>query len=147
MSNMLDEANATSKGEFVRQAIRFYISYLHQKKSIDFISPLLANTIKSEIESVENNISEMLFKVAVELAILNNLNAVDCNCNMETLSELRNSCANVVVQNNGIINFEKAYEWQKTGIEDSPLSGCVPCMRADSLPILRHVMHCIKRPL
>lgn len=109
---MLDEANATSKGEFVRQAIRFYISYLHQKKSIEFISPLLANTIKSEIESVENNISEMLFKVAVELAILNNLNAVDCNCDIETLSALRNSCANVVAQNNGIINFEKTYEWQ-----------------------------------
>lgn len=112
MSNMLDEANATSKGEFVRQAVRFYISYLYQKKSIDFISPLLANTIKSEIESVENNISEMLFKVSVELAILNNLNAVDCNCDIETLSALRNSCANVVAQNNGIINFEKAYEWQ-----------------------------------
>lgn len=112
MENMLNEANATSKGEFVRQAIRFYISYLRQKKSIDFISPLLANTIKSEIESVENNISEMLFKVAVELAILNNLNAANCNCDMKTLNALRNSCANAVVRNNGIINFEEAYEWQ-----------------------------------
>lgn len=112
MESMLDDANATSKGDFVRQAIRFYIAHLHQKKSLDFISPLLANTIKSEIESVENNMSEMLFKVAVELAILNNLNAVDCNCDMETLSALRNSCANVVAQENGILKFEDAYDWQ-----------------------------------
>lgn len=44
-------------------------------------------------------------------------------------------------------NVKKPMNGKKTGIEDSPLSGCVPCMRADSLPILRHVMHCIKRPL
>ena len=109
---MLDEANATSKGEFVRQAIRFYISYLHQKKSIDFISPLLANTIKSEIESVENNISEMLFKVAVELGILSNVTAFYNKCGESVISDLRKSCSEVIAQNNGIISFEEAYEWQ-----------------------------------
>lgn len=112
MNNMLDEANATSKGEFVRQAIRFYISYLHQKKSIDFISPLLANTIKSEIESVENNISEMLFKVAVELGILSNITAFYNDCGKNVISGLRENCSKVIAQNNGIINFEEAYDWQ-----------------------------------
>lgn len=112
MSNMLKEANATSKGEFVRQAIRFYISYLHQKKSMDFISPLLADAIKSEIESVEQNLSEMLFKIAVELGILSNITAFYNDCGENVISDLRESCSKVIAQNNGIINFEDAYDWQ-----------------------------------
>lgn len=70
MTEMLDTANATSKSDFVCQAVQFYIGYLHQQKCIDYLSPILAQTIKSEIESVEKNISEMLFKVAVEQAKL-----------------------------------------------------------------------------
>ena len=52
MENMLDEANATSKSDFVNIAVRFYLDYLHNQKSVDFISPMLARTIKSEVESV-----------------------------------------------------------------------------------------------
>ena len=73
MTEMLDTANATSKSDFVCQAVNFYIGYLHQQKCIDYLSPILAQTIKSEIESVEKNISEMLFKVAVEQAKLSNV--------------------------------------------------------------------------
>lgn len=73
MESMLDDANATSKSDFVTQAIKFYIGYLRQKKCVDFISPILAQSIKSEIGSVEQNISKMLFKLSVEQSIVNNL--------------------------------------------------------------------------
>jgi len=65
MEGMLTEANATSKGDFVRQAIKFYMAYLRQEKSIEFISPILAQTIKNEIESVEQNFSKMLFNAGM----------------------------------------------------------------------------------
>ena len=73
IQNMMSEANATSMADFVRQVTEFYIAYLRQKKSIDFLAPLLAQTIKNEIESVEKNISSMLFKLSVEQAIVNNI--------------------------------------------------------------------------
>lgn len=44
MESMLDDANATSKSDFVTQAIKFYIGYLRQKKCADFISPILAQS-------------------------------------------------------------------------------------------------------
>ena len=40
MENITTETNATSKSEFVTQAIKFYIGYLHRRKCIDFISPM-----------------------------------------------------------------------------------------------------------
>ena len=37
ITEMLDTANATSKSDFVCQAVQFYIGYLHQKKCIDYL--------------------------------------------------------------------------------------------------------------
>ena len=70
MTKMLKSANATSKSEFVCQAVEFYIGYLRQQKNIDYLSPILAGVIRDEIESVEKNVCEMLFRLAVEQAKL-----------------------------------------------------------------------------
>ena len=112
MANMLHDANATSKGDFVRQAIRFYIAYLRQGKSIDFVSPLLAQTIKSQVESVEENISKMLFKVAVEQGKISNLLAYQYSLSEEYMRELHKFCADWVAETNGIISLEDASNCQ-----------------------------------
>ena len=113
MESMLSQANATSKSEFVCQAVEFYIAYLRQNKSLEFLSPLLAQTIKTEVESVERHISEMLFKVAVEQSIQNNLTAAFNEVDEDTMARLRNSCAGEVARLNGVVSFEDAYEWQR----------------------------------
>ncbi len=110
--SMMEEANATSMADFVRQAAEFYIAYLRQKKSIDFLAPLLAQTIKNEIESVEKNISSMIYKLAVEQAISNNIIACYNRVDDETLRALRRMCSKDVAENNGIITFEEAMKFQ-----------------------------------
>ena len=112
IQNMMGEANATSMADFVRQAAEFYIAYHRQKKSIDFLAPLLAQTIKNEIESVEKNISSMIYKFAVEQAITNNIVAYYNGVNDETVRELREMCSKDVAENNGIITFEEAMKFQ-----------------------------------
>lgn len=113
ITEMFDTANATSKSDFACQAVQFYIGYLHQQKCIDYLSPILAQTIKSEIESVEKNISEMLFKVAVEQAKLSNVVAATNQIDNHSLSALNKLCAEEVARNNGIITFEDAYKFQR----------------------------------
>lgn len=114
MQCMMNEANATSMADFVRQATEFYIAYLRQKKSIDFLAPLLAQTIKNEIESVEKNISSMLYKLSVEQAIVNNIVACYNGVNDETVKELREMCSKEIAENNGIITFEEAMHFQNS---------------------------------
>ncbi len=114
IQNMMGEANATSMADFVRQATEFYIAYLRQKKSIDFLAPLLAQTIKNEIESVERNVSQMIYKLAVEQAISNNILACYNGLNDETVRELREMCSRDVAENNGIITFEEAMKFQNS---------------------------------
>ncbi len=114
IQNMMSEANATSMADFVRQATEFYIAFLRQKKSIDFLAPLLAQTIKNEIESVEKNISGMIYKLAVEQAISSNIIACYNGIADETVRELREMCSTEVAENNGIITFEEAMHFQNS---------------------------------
>ncbi len=114
VQNMMGEANATSMANFVRQATEFYIAYLRQRKSIDFLAPLLAQTIKNEIESVERNVSQMIYKLAVEQAISNNILACYNGVSDEIVRELREMCSIDVAENNGIITFEEAMKFQNS---------------------------------
>ena len=109
----LESANATSKSDFVCQAVKFYIRYLHLGKSMNLIAPLLEQTVHNEAESVERNLSEMLFKVAVELGVLSNVICAANNYSSETVSSLRENVAEEIASTNGVFTFEDAYLWQR----------------------------------
>ncbi len=79
IEEMLPYADVDSKSEFVSKAVEFYIGYLRQQWNIDYLAPVIADTIKNEIESVERHLSEMLFKVAIEQAINSNIVAAEFN--------------------------------------------------------------------
>ena len=109
----LVSANATSKSDFVCQAVKFYIRYLHLGKSMNLIAPLLEQTVHNETESVERNLSEIMFKIAVELGVLSNVICSANNYSFETVSSLRENVAEEVASTNGVFTFEDAYDWQR----------------------------------
>ena len=112
IKNFMGQANAKSQSEFVSDAIRFYIGYLQQGKNVDYLAPIIAQTIKEEIRSTEKNISQILFKLAVESAMLSELQATQIRVTGEQMEQLRRMCSRIVAENNGIITFEKAYDHQ-----------------------------------
>ena len=113
IKSLMDQANAKSQSEFVSDAIRFYIGYLQQGQNVDYLAPIIAQTIKEEIRSTEKNISQILFKLAVESAMLSELQATQIRVTDEQMGQLRKMCSRIVAENNGIITFEKAYQHQK----------------------------------
>lgn len=69
VDNTINSLGKMSRAEFIREAVDFYIGYLNSLKANDYLSPMLSRAIKSEIESVEKNVSEMIFKLAVQSAV------------------------------------------------------------------------------
>ena len=108
IKSLMDAANAKSQSEFVSDAIRFYIGYLQQGKNVDYLAPNITQAIKEEIRSTEKNISQILFKLAVEAAMLAELQASQIRVTDEQMTQLRRMCSRIVGENNGIITFEKA---------------------------------------
>ena len=113
IKNFMGQANAKSQSEFVSDAIRFYIGYLQQGKNVDYLAPIIAQTIKEEIRSTEKNISQILFKLAVESAMLSELQATQIRVSKEQMEQLRRMCSRIVAENNGIITLEKAIKHQQ----------------------------------
>lgn len=109
---MMEQANAKSQSEFVADAIRFYIGYLQQGKNVNYLAPVIAQTIKEEIGSTERNLARMLFKLAVESAMLSELQAAQLQISGSRMADLRQMCSRIVAENNGIITFEKSYTTQ-----------------------------------
>ena len=105
--------NCKSQSEFIEKAIKFYIGYLDEEKGIDYISPMITETVKSTIQGTEQRLSRLLFKIAVELGKLSHMTAAVNEVDDETLKNLHIMCVNEVRKINGIISYENAAEYQK----------------------------------
>ena len=112
IKNLMDQANAKSQSEFVSDASRFYIGYLQQGKNVDYLAPIIAQAIQEEIHSTEKNISQILFKLAVEAAMLAQIQAFQIQLTPTQMEDLRRMCSRIVAENNGIVTFEDAYAHQ-----------------------------------
>ena len=104
---------AKSKNDFINKAIQFYIGYLRNKKNVDYIAPILSSVMKSQMADIEHNLSEMLFKLAVEVAKQNHLLSLGLRIGEEDLIDLNDRCCRDVASNNGRVQFENAYRYQQ----------------------------------
>lgn len=107
------EDNCSSKTEFIEKAVRFYIGYLRQQEEVDYLSPIITETVKAQIKGTEQRLARLLFKVAVELGKLSHMTAAINDVDNETLEKLHAMCVNEVRRINGIIDFEDAVGYQR----------------------------------
>ena len=84
-----------NRSEFIEKAIRF-----------------LSN-MKSLVAESDNRTSRMMFKIAVELAMLQNIIANLNDIDKQSLTRLRGGCVDEVKRLGGNITFENALDWQK----------------------------------
>lgn len=105
--------NCKSQSEFIEKAIKFYVGYLDEEKSVNYISPLITETVKAQIKGTEQRLARLIFKVAVELGKLSHMTAAMNDVDEETLKSLHAMCVTEVRKINGIIDYEDAVEYQK----------------------------------
>ena len=105
--------NCQSKSEFIEKAVRFYLGYLNEEQGVNYLSPMITETVKAEIKGTEQRLARLLFKVAVELGKVSHLIAATNDVDDETLRQLQAMCANEVRRINGIISSEDAVRYQQ----------------------------------
>lgn len=77
------------------------------------LSPIIiASTLKDITRETDNRQGRLLFKPAVELAILQNVVAANYVISKTDLERLRGICVNEVKNINGSITFDEAIGWQ-----------------------------------
>ena len=109
----VEKSGVDSRSEFICDAIMHYIAVINMQESSRVLTPALESVIGSKIALTEDRINQMLFKVAVELAMQNHLTAGRYRYEDDYLDGLRDYCVQEVKALNGRMDLkeiQKAYE-------------------------------------
>ena len=102
-----------NRSEFIEKAIRFYIGYLTAEDKTNYLPNIFLSNMKSIVSESDNRTSRMMFKIAVELAMLQNIIANLNDIDKQSLTRLRGGCVDEVKSLGGNITFENALDCQK----------------------------------
>ncbi len=109
----MEKTNATSRSEFIRDAIEHYIAVLNMKENSRVLTPALESVIGSKIALTEDRINRIVFKLGVEVAMMNNILAATHNIDADNMDSLRRYCTEEVATIGGKYKFEDAVKYQQ----------------------------------
>lgn len=107
------EADCRSKSEFIEKAVDFYYGFVTADNYKTYLPNVVISTLKSIVDESDTRQNRMIFKLAVEIAILENLIALQEDIDPLAMERLRGECVQKVKRLNGSFKFEDALEWQK----------------------------------
>ncbi len=101
----LNKANCLSRNEFIEKSINFYSGYLNSQENIEFINEIITNTIKYQIDVLDESLSSLLFKLTVELNMTMSVLALHFDIDDKTLEILRKQSIKQVQESIGKVNL------------------------------------------
>ena len=112
VEEMSPENNCKSASEFIENAINFYAGYLKQQGNVNYLAPIITDSVNGIVMGSERRLNRNLFKIAVELGKLSHMMAAVNDVDDETLKDLHAMCVNEVRRINGTIDFDDAVRFQ-----------------------------------
>ena len=113
VGKLYKDDNCTSRSEFIEKAVLFYAGYLSTGNAKAYLPNVVTSTLKSIVAESDNRQNRMMFKLAVEIAIMQNLIATTQEIDPVSLERLRGECVKEVKRLNGGFSYEDALYWQK----------------------------------
>ena len=108
----MEKTNADSRSEFIRDALEHYIAVINMQESSKVLTPALESVIGSKIALTEDRINRIVFKLGVEVAMMNNILASTHNIDPDSMESLRRYCTDEVASIGGKYRLEDAVEFQ-----------------------------------
>ena len=104
----LEKSECRSKSDFIEKAILFYAGFLAAQTYQDYIPNVVVSCMKGTLGLFERRTSNILFKVAVEMSMMNFLLASAHRVSKTTMENLRSMCIRKVRSYNGTLTLEDA---------------------------------------
>ena len=105
--------NCSTRNEFIEKAIRFYSGYLDTESADAYLPRVLADVLEGKLNAFGKRMGHLLFKLAVEEALMGNLVAAGMDVALDTLRKTRVRCVKEVRETNGEIDMDDALAYQK----------------------------------
>ena len=108
VDDLFKQDGCKSKSEFIERAVRFYCGYLSAENYRDYVPKVMLSTIKGSLDGFESRMAGLLFKMAVELSVLNRVTAATIDVGEFNLTRTRGRCIEDVKRINGCLSFDQA---------------------------------------
>ena len=109
----VEKSGADSRSEFICDAIMHYIAVINMQESSRVLTPALESVIGSKIALTEDRINRIVFKLGVEVAMMNNILAATHSIDADNMDALRRYCTEEVATIGGKYKFEDAVKYQQ----------------------------------
>ena len=113
LEHVYREDGCRSRTEFIEKAVRFYLAYLSASDTQSLLPNAFLSNMKSIVAESDNRVSRLLFKLAVEMAMMVNLLASISDVDDLMLDRLRGECVKEIKKLNGAFSLEEAVRWQR----------------------------------
>ena len=104
--------NCKSPSEFIEKAILFYCGYLASEEYRQYLPNVLVSTMQGSLDSFEDRMATLLFKIAVELSMMLHVTAAANEIDEDTLTRLRGLCVEEVKRLRGSVRLDDAESFQ-----------------------------------
>ena len=104
--------NCKSPSEFIEKAILFYCGYLASEEYRQYLPNVLGSTMQGSLDSFEDRMATLLFKIAVELSMMLHVTAAANEIDEDTLTRLRGLCVEEVKRLRGSVRLDDAVRFQ-----------------------------------
>lgn len=111
LEEIIAKEQGYSRSSLVREAVDYYLGYLTSKENVSYLSPIINQNIKLVLSRFEENLSEMLFKLAVEVSKSNILSAYNTELSDAALNYLNGVSEQLVAEHNGVLDLEKVQNY------------------------------------
>lgn len=114
LDDMVVRNNCKSRSELIEKSIKFYDGYVRSTEENEYLPLALSSAFSGIMKASEDRISRVLFKNAVELAMMMNVLSATAEIDESALKKLRAKCIKDVKGTLGKVNFEEVYKYQNT---------------------------------
>ena len=115
VETLYSKEGCVSRSDFIEKAIRFYIGFLTAEDPSSFLPNMFLSNMRGIVSESDDKQNRLLFKMAVEIAIMQNIIASMQDIDPASLARVRGECVKEVKRLNGNFSFEDAVDWQKGG--------------------------------
>jgi len=96
IDELLVKSQSGNRNEFIEKAVKFYIGFLKTERTESYLLSTFTAVIQGTVNGAEDRIVGMIYKLAVELAMLNRIVAYDRNFAESAIDQIREIAENEI---------------------------------------------------
>lgn len=108
----MEKANVPNRSQFICDAVKYYHCFLDRKLNTEVLTPAFESVIDARLDLTEYRLSQILFKLAFEMAATMNILAGTFQLDAEKFELMKDRVLNEVKAVNGAINLKDIIDYQ-----------------------------------